>query len=659
MSSLASARRSPGASLLSASRHANRAGGSLSHSRQVLTSFEDAAEAYERAGQFRDAVDAAGLGALLACLRHPGVHVSVRLEALLARVGAAALQPMPVRTAPTGHVLHVATETYPVGGHTRMIWRWIDRDPSHTHDLVTTAQRGEIPDGLIGAVRASGGEVRKFALGAPALERGQALRDMAAGADIIVVHAHPMDPIPTLAFANAANRPPIVLFNHADHMFWVGASIADVLHSIRPLGQTIGAARRIAPERCIVTTAPVAGVDGNGLAAVRDRDADRAMLLEQFDWPADSILLFSAGGGDKYLGTEGLTLLDLVDPVLRATPRARLVVAGPPESEAWRAARKRHAGRVVALGHVPGLSPLFSAADVYLESQPFGGPGSSSEAAAFGLPVLTHAASEAEAAHHCTDARYGASLAVGPREYRRMLAGLIADPEQRAELGARARASIEAADAAWEGGVELVYRRAAELGPASVETLGPPVPQDEELDLIVDECQRSTHPGVDRAKVKTLLANIALGARCPALRDVWDGMETMGSSPPRRIPAAVSVPGSEPDALRAVIAEFLRLHEVGVAARFAIGLRPDQAVAAIPVLEQALEGVEALVDVFVDERAEMLVRADYLEVVVPGQPGTGRAAILECPPPFVAAPAAKPPTARPARSRSGSRARRR
>jgi hypothetical protein len=124
----------------------------------------------------------------------------------------------------------------------------------------------------------------------------------------------------------------------------------------------------------------------------------------------------------------------------------------------------------------------------------------------------------------------------------------------------------------------------------------------------------------------TLAANVALAGRSPAVRDLFGELVSMAAAPERRFPLAVAVPGAEPEALRAVIAEFLLLSGAGVADRFAIGLRGEEAEAAIPVLESALGDATLPIDVLVDAAPELIVQPDCLEVVAGDGPGTGRAA---------------------------------
>ena len=124
----------------------------------------------------------------------------------------------------------------------------------------------------------------------------------------------------------------------------------------------------------------------------------------------------------------------------------------------------------------------------------------------------------------------------------------------------------------------------------------------------------------------TLAANVALAGRSPAVRDLFGELLSMSAAPESRFPLVVAVPGGDPDDLRAVIAEFLTLSAAGVTDRFALGLRTDEADAAIPVLEAALGKAELAIDVLVDDAPEALVTPGVLEVVTGDGLGTGRAA---------------------------------
>ena len=615
---------------------------SLAANRAILERFETVAERFEADGAVDDAVTAVELGAIIAGARHPGTHVSHRFERLLERIAAEHLEPLTARPgrAAVERVLHVATETYKVGGHSRMIWRWIERDAGRAHTVVTTRQRAASATGVGRAAEASGGRLVELDHRAPALERARAVRELAAEADVVVLHVHPNDPVPVLALAAAGERPPVVFFNHSDHVFWLGASVVDALYSLRPAGVTLGLRRGVAAERHLQGPAPIAGQDGNGPSADAGRShrsRARAALLRQLRWPSDTILLLTVGASYKFDDGLGTPLLELVGPVVDANPRVRVLAIGPIDEGAWREASRRTRGRIFAMGPRTGLSPVFAAADVYLESRPGGGPGASSEAAAHGLPVLTHAACLESAALHTTDAGYGATLELGGEAYRERLQQLIESPDQRAELGARARETVMATDGAWPGAVERAYALAAASGRASAGELSAIVFEPDVYDELI-ELEGATRQPITESAAETLAVGLELAQRCPAVRSLYGSGLDIASGPQSVIAAVFCAPSPDPVELRAAIAEFRALAIAKVSARFVLAMTPEDAEPAIPVLEEALgEGGQIPVDLVIDTSPASARPEGAMELVL-GE----RAVPLEphqyaCPLPAVAA----------------------
>jgi hypothetical protein len=587
-----------------------------------LERFETVAERLAADGDAEGAVAAIELGAIVANGRHPGVHSSHRMERLLEQIAAEQLEPLPPRPARPGaeRVLHIATETYQVGGHSRMMWRWIERDRERAHTVVTTRQRAASAAGVGRAAEASGGKLVELDPQAPALERARAVRALAAETDVVVLHTHPHDPVPVLALAAAGDRPPVVFFNHGDHLFWLGAGVVDALYSLRPAGVKLGLRRGIAAERHLQGPAPVTGQDGNGPTddpSLRSRA--RAELLRQLGWPADTILLLTVGAAYKFGGELGTSLLDLVAPVVDANPHVRLLAVGPADDGAWHESSERTSGRIRAIGPRTGLGPVFAAADVYLESRPGGGPGASSEAAAHGLPVLTHAETLPSAELHTTDVGNGAILELGVDAYRARLQELIDSPEQRAALGERACASVVANDAEWPAAVERAYALAASAGRASADELAP-VPNAPDLydELIVVESR--TRQPISEAVVERLLAGYEVAQRCPAVRGLFGPGLNVAAGPSSVIAAVFCAPSPDPEELRAAIAEFRLLAAAGVSARFVLAMTPEDAEPAIPILEAALaDGAQIPVDLVID-RAPAAARPDGAMELVVGEP---------------------------------------
>jgi hypothetical protein len=614
---------------------------SFAASRAILEQFETVAEQFEADGSIADAIASVEIGAVVAGARHPGVHVSHRFEQLLERIAADHLEPLTARrpAAAVERVLHIATETYKVGGHSRMIWRWIERDSARTHTLVTTRQRAARADGVGRAAEASGGRFVELDHEAPALERAAAVRALAADADLVVVHAHPNDPVPVLALAAAGERPPVILFNHCDHLFWIGAGVVDALYSLRPVGAELGLRRGIAAERHLQGPAPVVGDDGNGPGAQPDptlRSRARKELMRQLGWPSDSIVMLSVGASYKFNGESGSTLLDLAVPLVEANPRVRLLAVGPADEGAWLEAKKRTRGRIFAMGPRTGLGPVFAAADIYLESRPGGGPGASSEAAAHGLPVITHAPSAEIAALHTTETRYGATLELGADAYRATVQRLIDSPELRAGLGATAREAIAAADADFTEAIERAYAHATAVGVTSAAELAHAERDADVYDELID-IDNSTRQAFPDALIQRVTAGLELAARCPAVRSLYGPKLDVMGAPHSVVAAVFCAPAPEPEELRAAIAEFRLLATAGVTARFVLAMTPDDAEPAIPVLEEALaDGLQIPVDLVIDAVPATARPDGAMELVVGGSPDALEPHQYACPLPAVA-----------------------
>ena len=132
--------------------------------------------------------------------------------------------------------LHVSTETYPTGGHTAIIRKWIELDASaHRHSVALLDQKKEVPTALSELVHGTGGDVLRLDTNASLLSRAMQLRKASMEADVVVLHLFPDEVIPVVALG-VSYGPPVLLMNIADHEFWSGGSVADVVVNLRQSG---------------------------------------------------------------------------------------------------------------------------------------------------------------------------------------------------------------------------------------------------------------------------------------------------------------------------------------------------------------------------------------------------------------------------------------
>lgn len=270
---------------------------------------------------------------------------------------------------------------------------------------------------------------------------------------------HMYDGLACVAFAQGYAGPPVMMLEHKDETFYVGASVVDFRMNGRRAGRADGARRGNAHLPMYAAL---------GLVSPRvelSREAARAALgLRDED-----VLLVSLGYKKKY----SLLQLEMVARVLRQFPRARYVAVGP--GAEWRP-------RVQQLGLEKQIAAedecdktradrLHAAADLYLDPFPMTGVISMFESGLAGAAVLSlcpwgplHRTLCTEATDYADAANQTALLACPSRhQYERALEALLGDVPALRERGRRTRRLLEevAHGAQWAQRVERFFEWAA------------------------------------------------------------------------------------------------------------------------------------------------------------------------------------------------------
>jgi glycosyltransferase involved in cell wall biosynthesis len=397
---------------------------------------------------------------------HPtGLLACPELEAILTQIGAA-LAPaasVPARTPrlPPRNVLHVLTEVYHIGGHTRFVWRWIRADAGRSHSVVLTRQDdGEVPKALRVAAEETGGKIHFLDRQRGGLmARAETLRRLAFGADHIVLHTYPWDVVPLMALAWTRGRPPSTLMNKDDHVFWLGVRAADQIAQMRESGRRLSQRRRGVPEsRCPVLPIPL---------EVKPRRRTRTEAKRQLGLPAEAVVLLSVATPYKYSARGKDHFANVLLPVLQQHANAVLLVVGPQERDEWAFASQQADGRMKLFGKLGDVEPFYEGADVYLDSFPFSSLTSFLEAGSYGTPIVSYCAYPAEAATICADDPALGGLLVrafSQDEYRSQVSRLVEDAEFRTKLGELTREAIITSHAggSWIRSLEELYLRGGE-----------------------------------------------------------------------------------------------------------------------------------------------------------------------------------------------------
>jgi glycosyltransferase involved in cell wall biosynthesis len=284
-------------------------------------------------------------------------------------------------------ILHVLTRVYVTGGHTRMLNAWIERDSARTvHHVILTDQGDEpVPDWLVRTVHASNGKLIAQSSHTSLLERALAVGETSQRADVVVLHHHQYDVIPIVAFASD-NCPPVLLLNHADHTFWLGSSVADIVVNLRSSSNQQATERRAARLNAVLPIPLTSAL--NESTQDCSRSERRIAAREQLGISPDARVIVSVGRIEKYLPGGPFDFLRTALKMLKADVARHMYLVGLSEEEAQDAGvlvrhdRLHYAGRVTTPVH------YLDAADVYVESFPFGSNTAFLEAVLRETPVI-------------------------------------------------------------------------------------------------------------------------------------------------------------------------------------------------------------------------------------------------------------------------------
>jgi hypothetical protein len=200
---------------------------------------------------------------------------------------------------------------------------------------------------------------------------------LVAGYTHILYHIHPNDSVATAALA-AAPRPQVVVVNHSDHTFWLGAAAGDIVAAVREWSVDVSLTSRLA-QRVALLPIPV-NFPPFDLA-------EKAAARKQLNIPDDQVMLLSVASAFKFNPSKKYNYFRLIQRVLEQNPHVVAKVVGVSREEAS-ASTEMHE-RFDFLGTVEKPDVYYKAADIYVDSMPFSSFTSLFEAMYFGCyPVL-------------------------------------------------------------------------------------------------------------------------------------------------------------------------------------------------------------------------------------------------------------------------------
>ncbi|WP_075209242.1 glycosyltransferase [Cytobacillus solani] len=341
----------------------------------------------ELKGNYEKQMEYAKIIATSCWLAHNGNLVSKELEERLINISQNSrgvngeLNNKPIYQKKSTHIIHILTTAYETGGHTRLVERWIANrsDYDETHSVIILNQGlVPFPESLKIVSNKSGGFFMVLPANETLFNKSLFLRDITrATADKVIIHCHPNDPIPTVAFG-IEDLPPILYLNHADHVFWLGVGISDVVLDLRESAQKLTLQRRLARKSHIV---PI---------PLELKEIESTVYYkEKMNIPLNSIVLLTIASSFKFNKFQHHNFINVVVELLHENENMFFIIVGANQLDPdWQAAIRKCRGRLRIIKETPYIENYYKVSDIYLESFPIGSPTSALDAILFGKPVI-------------------------------------------------------------------------------------------------------------------------------------------------------------------------------------------------------------------------------------------------------------------------------
>jgi hypothetical protein len=308
-------------------------------------------------------INLAKLALHFAVFNHTGRFSSKIIENELLNIARAQNIALPAQFAPLT-TLHVFTQCYPKGGHTKVAGRWIKfSSDTEKHSVILLDQNAlPVPEWLNRAVEDKKGELISLDNALSDLEKALILRKTASQFEKIVLHVHMFDVIHLLAFGTEEFKRPVLFFNHADHCFWSGVSIADMVLSFR------GGALELCKKK--------RGVKNNRLLPLPLEQPVSYQKLTRKDLQIEKKqkVILSIGESYKFKPIDGYDFVETMLEIVMKHKNTVVIVIGPSLDEPyWENAYRKSGNKIKAIGPVYDKNIFYSyidIADLYIQSFP-------------------------------------------------------------------------------------------------------------------------------------------------------------------------------------------------------------------------------------------------------------------------------------------------
>lgn len=345
------------------------------------TNFETMLEAIQKTDDIKEKLEIAEFALKYAVYNNTGYFTSSILEKVFTDYAKTLNLNLNGITYKPNSFLHILTEGYGAGGHTRVVERWIENAPAtQNHSVVILKHNGAVLDTLAKNTYDKNGKFIIFDTTLSLQDRALKLRKLAMGYEYIILHTHMEDATAVVAFGTEDFTRPVLFYNHASHLFWIGKSIADLLLDLFESDE-------ITKRRGISNTYFL-GIPSKDIKLI---DIDKMAIRKKLNLPLDKKIIITAGSEFKFKPIDNENLLDLIRQIIDDKCVCYAIGISSSNKE-WSKTYKQSGGKIIPLGIInfdDGYMDYIKSADLYLDSYPFPGGTATIDAISASVPTLS------------------------------------------------------------------------------------------------------------------------------------------------------------------------------------------------------------------------------------------------------------------------------
>lgn len=266
--------------------------------------------------------------------------------------------------------LHVVTEFYLNGGHSRVVERWMDFDNNLENSVVILKPEYSQISNKLQKHNIYKINEKNY------IDKAKALLKISKNYEYIILHTHMYDIIPLLAYGNKNLKSKIFYYNQADHIFWIGRNIADKILDISKEGQEVTKLYRniIEDDKSMVLPIPLDIKTG-----IKKNYKKINNIKNELNIDLDTKVIVTAGTTTRFI-TDDYSIIDVFNSIESRLSNFIFIIIGSNEKDSfWK--NIKNDNRVKIVDKIPKdiFDKYVSMADIYIESFPFSSSTSSLE----------------------------------------------------------------------------------------------------------------------------------------------------------------------------------------------------------------------------------------------------------------------------------------